>query len=203
MIITKLEPYNKKIKVYIDDSFAFVLYKGEISKLKIKEEIEIDDSFLTEIYELLFKRGKERALYLLDNSYKTEKYISDKLKDGLYPEIIITKIIEYLKEYDLINDKRYALLYIDYKIQSKSLKQIRQDLYLKGVSKELIDQAVEESNIDEEDTIKKIINKRKNKYNFGEKKDIQKIYNYLISKGFSYENIRHVVLQLQDTEFYE
>ena len=121
MIITKLEPYNSKTKVYIDNSFAFVLYKGEIRKYKLSEGGGIDDALLKSIHELLYKRGKERALYLLDSSYKTEKYIVDKLKAGFYPDIIIDKIIAFLKEYDLVNDEKYALMYIEYKIENKSL----------------------------------------------------------------------------------
>ena len=59
----------------------------------------------------------------------------------MYPDNIIYKVVEYLEEYNLINDKRYAMLYLDYKKSVYSKRKIIQDLYTKGISKELIDEA--------------------------------------------------------------
>ena len=42
MIVTKIEPCTKtKFKIYIDETFKFVLYKGEVSRfgIRIGEEI--------------------------------------------------------------------------------------------------------------------------------------------------------------------
>ena len=86
--------------------------------------VTLDCDKLNSIYEVLYKRARERALYMLDDSYKTKKQIVDKLVLGKYPENIINKVIEYLEEYDMINDFRYAMLYIEYKSESKSKIQI-------------------------------------------------------------------------------
>ena len=145
MLVTKLEPFGSRVKIYINNDFAFVLYKGEISKYGLKEGQEIPSNTYSVIMNKLFDRGKERALYMLDKSYKTKRYVIDKLKAGLYPESIIDKVVSFLEEINLINDLRYAEMYIDYKRGSKSKKQIVQDLYVKGVDKKLIDQAFEES----------------------------------------------------------
>mgnify|MGYP007023351276 CR=1 FL=1 len=45
MIVTKIEPCTKtKFKIYIDETFKFVLYKGEVSRfgIRIGEEIVRD-----------------------------------------------------------------------------------------------------------------------------------------------------------------
>ena len=190
MLITKLEPFGSRVKIYINNDFAFVLYKGEISKYGLKEGKEIPSNTYSVIMNKLFDRGKERALYMLDKSYKTKRYVMDKLKAGLYPENIIDKVVVFLEEINLINDLRYAEMYIDYKRASKSKKQIVQDLYVKGVDKKLIDQALEESDFSDKESLNKYIEKRKNKYDLTDRKDIQKFYSYLVSKGYSYGDVK-------------
>ena len=190
MLVTKLEPFGSRVKIYINNDFAFVLYKGEISKYGLKEGQEIPSNTYSVIMNKLFDRGKERALYMLDKSYKTKRYVMDKLKAGLYPESIIDKVVSFLEEINLINDLRYAEMYIDYKRASKSKKQIVQDLYVKGVDKKLIDQAFEESDFTDAESLKKYIEKRKNKYDLSDRKDIQKFYSYLVSKGYSYGDVK-------------
>ena len=190
MLVTKLEPFGSRVKIYINNDFAFVLYKGEISKYGLKEGEEIPSNTYSVIMNKLFDRGKERALYMLDKSYKTKRYVMDKLKAGLYPESIIDKVVSFLEEINLINDLRYAEMYIDYKRSSKSKKQIVQDLYVKGVDKKLIDQAFEDSGFTDTESLKKYIEKRKNKYDLSDRKDIQKFYSYLVSKGYSYGDVK-------------
>ena len=190
MLVTKLEPFGSRVKIYINNDFAFVLYKGEISKYGLKEGREIPSNTYSVIMNKLFDRGKERALYMLDKSYKTKRYVMDKLKAGLYPESIIDKVVSFLEEINLINDLRYAEMYIDYKRGSKSKKQIVQDLYVKGVDKKLIDQAFEDSDFSDRESLNKYIEKRKNKYDLSDRKDIQKFYSYLVSKGYSYGDVK-------------
>ena len=190
MLITKLEPFGSRVKIYINNDFAFVLYKGEINKYGLKEGQEIPSNTYSVIMNKLFDRGKERALYMLDKSYKTKRYIMDKLKAGLYQESIIDKVVVFLEEINLINDLRYAEMYIDYKRASKSKKQIVQDLYVKGVDKKLIDQAFEDSDFSDRESLNKYIEKRKNKYDLSDRKDIQKFYSYLVSKGYSYGDVK-------------
>ena len=61
MIVTKIEPCTKtKFKIYIDETFKFVLYKGEVSRfgIRIGEEIppETEEKIRTEV---LLKRAKQ------------------------------------------------------------------------------------------------------------------------------------------------
>ena len=142
---------------------------------------------------LLYNRAKERALYILDNSYKTEKEIVDKLKSSCYPEFIIEKVICFLKEYNLVNDLRYAIMYVDFKKNNKSRKQINQELYKKGISKEIINNAFEENGFSDENSLEKLIEKRINRYDVNDYKSISKLYQYLISKGYNYCDVRTAI----------
>ena len=202
MTITKLEPFGARIKVYVDEEPLFVLYKGEICRFHI-EEGNLDESVYNEIVELLYKRAKERSLYILESSLKTTKQIEDKLKAGFYPKEVIERVISFLKEYHFIDDYQYALSYIEYKGKSKSRKQILQDLFVKGISRELVETALEESGFAEEDTLYTIALKRKNRYDLSDRKELQKFYQYLLGKGYSYGKVREVISRLIDIDIME
>lgn len=201
--VLKTIPKGNRTQVFVDDNNSFLLYKGEMRKYNIEPEMELEDETYREILELLYKRAKERALYLLDDSYKTEKQIRDKLRGGCYPESIINNVIIYLTEYGLVDDLRYAKLYIEYKSSSKSKKQIVQDLYVKGIQKKKIDEAFEESEYSDEKSLNKIVEKRISRYNLNEPKDVQKLYRYLVAKGYSYSDVRKTIERYSDESYYD
>ena len=190
MVITNIEQYKSRFKIYLDGNFAFLLYKGDLKRYNLQEGSTISDEIYSDLLKVLYNRGRERALYMLDRSYKTEKYIYDKLKAGYYPEDIIEMIIDNLTEIDLINDARYAALYIEYKAQVKSKRQIQYDLLNKGINRDIIQQAFEEMNFSDIESLDKLIIKRKDKYDMSDIGQKSKFIAYLASKGYSYDDIR-------------
>ena len=61
MTVTKIEavPNSKnKYKIYVDEQFAFVLYKGELSRYKIKEDVEVSQELIEEIKNELVRIGE-------------------------------------------------------------------------------------------------------------------------------------------------
>ena len=204
--VVRIEPYKNRNKVVLDNEEKFLLYKGDIRKFKLESNQEISKVTYNEIKQLLYERGKERALYILDKTFKTEKQIKDKLIQGMYPEDVIKRILEFLKKYDIINDKRYAMLYLDYKKSVYSKRKIIQDLYTKGISKELIDEAFMESDFSEDDSISSVLKKRAKRYDLSDSKDLQKLYRYLVGKGYSFSMVKKAVdnyILEQKNSFYE
>lgn len=196
--VVKLEPKGNRWHVYLENDIDFLLYKGEVRKFQIQEGICLNESTYKEITEILYKRARERALYILDRAYKTEKQITDKLKSGYYPAFVIDRVIQYLSEYDLINDHRYAAMYIDYKSSSRSRRQIFQDLYTKGVPKSIIDTALEEAEFADDASLKKMMEKRISRYDLKDRKDVEKLYRYFIGKGYVYSDVKKVLSEYFD-----
>ena len=138
---------------------------------------------------------------------KTEKEMIDKLKEKGYEEDAIQKAIMKAKDYNLINDDYYIELYIKTKaIPAKWGEQkIISNLYKKGININDIKLKITEM-YDEEDkydnayslAIKKLktikeadINKKK-----------QKLNQFLLGKGYSYEIVSKVIKNiLNDEEF--
>lgn len=196
MLVTDIVEVTKaRSMVFIDESAAFVLYKGELRKYHVEKGKTIAEADYRELMEkVLPKRAKLRSMNLLQAREYTEKQLKDKLKQGGYPETVIEEAVEYVKSYHYIDDARYALSYIEYHIENKSRLRIMQDLMKKGISRECIEkqwQAAGQLGVtaDEEKMILELLEK-KHYSKDADRKERQKVYGFLLRKGFSAEKIR-------------
>lgn len=198
MFIIDIVPINKKKYKIICDDFAFALYKREISKYHIEIGSEMDEKVWQEICdEVLFKRAKDRALYLLESFERTEYQLYQKLKDGYYPIVIIERVIAFLKQYNYINDVEYARRYIECYMYKKSIKCIETELYKKGIKKDVFDGLVCIDDEIEIEQIKQILSKKKYLEKANDIKEKNKIFNYILRRGYSFEMINRCINMLE------
>ena len=197
MYVTKIEPVTKaKYKVFLDEQFAFVLYKGELSRYKIQEEAQLSEETIKEIKkEILEKRAKLRAMHLLERMDRTEAELYTKLKRDLYPEDIIEIAMQYVKSFGYIGDKEYARRFVESRQGSKSKLEIKMSLLQKGISKEIVSEVLEAyyDGQDESMAIQRLLNKKRYSAETATEEEKRKIYGYLMRKGFAYEEIRRVI----------
>ena len=197
MKVTRLEPVTKtKYKVYLDEQFAFVLYKGELSRYKIKEDAEVSQELMEQIKnEVLVKRAKLRALHLLNYMDRTEQQLRDRLKRDLYPEDIVELAVEYVKSFGYVGDYGYAKRYVESKRTSKSKEEIRAGLIQKGVSKETIQLVLSECYEEQGDlmAIKNILEKKRFVVDTATDEEKRRMFAYLLRKGFRYGDISQVI----------
>ncbi|MDR2043596.1 MAG: RecX family transcriptional regulator [Clostridium sp.] len=138
--ITELS--GSRSKIYIEQVLAFVLYQGEIYLHGIREGEEIEEAQYHQIMdEVLPRRAKLRCMNLLKHRDYTEAQLREKLRQGYYPQGIIDRTIEYAASFHYINDYRYAANYIAFYAASKSKKRIDQELWRKGIGKEILENA--------------------------------------------------------------
>ena len=191
---------KSRVLVSVDETFAFVLYKGELRSYGLKEGQEITEEAYRDIMEnLLPRRAKLRAMNLLKNRSYTEKQLYDKLKSGDYPEEIIEQALDYVRSYHYIDDRQYAEDYIEYHKESRSRSRILRDLVQKGISIELAGEVYEEKAGEdrtelEKEQILNLMHKKNfvpNEVTFEEK---QKFSALLYRKGFQVDTIRCALL---------
>lgn len=197
MLITQISELDKKrMMVRTDEGISFALYKGEIRKFGLKEGQELTGEVYEEIRsEILIKRARKRAMFLLEKMDRTESQLRDKLRQSFYGEDIIEDAISYVKSYHYVDDSRYARTYVRYQKERKSRRQIKIDLMQKGVDREIIDLAIEteyESET-EQDLILKWVEKRHYSIGTSDIKEKQKMYQFLMRKGFRSEDILRVL----------
>ena len=181
---------NKKRKVYINGKYTFPLYLGEIRRFDITVGQNLTNEVLDEINMVLFKRIRERALYLLEGMPRTEYNLRRKLLDNYYTEDYIEPVMEQLKKYGFVDDMRYAMDYAESMRNNRGMsrKMIVGKLYEKGVSREIIQEVESKLPSDETALIERALKKKgltMNEFKELEYVEKQKIYRYLLNKGFS------------------
>ncbi len=191
MLITRLEEtVGTKIRVYIDYEFAFLLTHKDIATYKLKEGAAITSSEYDRILEeTIYQRALEKALSILKLSDRSEAELRNKLSLAEYPIALINRIIEYVKEYGYLDDKRLASFYTNARRNKKSKLMIRTELQQKGVSRDIIEEVfLEAYGLEEEDgeliAIRRAIAKKTADPKALPYEDKQKLIASLYRKGF-------------------
>lgn len=141
------------------------------------------------------KQAKKKALQLLERMDRTESGLRQKLKEKGFSAEDIEGAIQYVTSFGYLNDRRYAEQFVLGRQERKSRKELRMAMYQKGLSSDVIDEALEncyeaESEVD---TIRRLAEKKGLGREDLTDKEKKKIFDYLLRKGFSYENVRHVI----------
>ena len=202
MKVTQIEEMSKsRVRVYIDEEFAFVLYKGELRSFHIREGEEIDPENYREILtQLLPKRAKLRAMNLLKSREYTVKQLQDKLRTGGYPEEVIEEALEYVAGFHYTDDLRYAVSFIQGQAERRSRRRIEQDLLGRGIDRDTLEEAWSQweeqgGEQNEQEMIRALLAKKGFDPNEADLKERQRMYGFLMRKGFSAEQVRRAVLE--------
>lgn len=197
MLVERIEESGKgKINVYLDDGRFFAVYRKEVRGRNLEPGAELTEGQLAEIYSsILVPRARKRAMHLLEQMDRTEAQLREKLRQNAYPEDIAEDAVAYVKKFHYIDDRRYALNYVRYRSQSKSRRQLSQELLRKGVSREIIEEIFSEEWGQEDETPKILGWLKKKHYDpaSASLKDRQKIYQFLLRKGFRSDDILRVL----------
>lgn len=200
-IITKIEVQKRnkeRVNIYIDNEYAFSLSAELVYKrtLKVNEKIDVEE--VNKIAkEDNYLKCKDTALKIVEKSYKSEKELKDKLLLKGYDNLSIDKAVGFLKEYNFLSDSNYARMYVKDKAKVQGKKKIKYDLMKKGINDSIIEKEILNINKEDEEDIayslalKKynILVKRENdKYKLS-----QKIYRFLLSKGYDYDIVSKVI----------
>ncbi len=207
-IITKIEIQKKnkeRVNLFLDGEYAFSLSAELVYKEGLNKNEEIDSEKLKILaeHESLI-RCKNSALRIIEKSYKTEKEVRDKLILKGYEDNSINKSIEFLKEYNFINDNNYTKAFISDKLKSQGSHKIKYTLIQKGISKDKIEEEL--FNLDKENEKNIALNLAKKKLDIIKKKENDnfkisgKLYRYLISKGYGYDVTSEVVKEIMSLD---
>lgn len=207
-IITKIEGQKRnkdRANIYIDNDYAFSLSCELVYKegLKVNEKIDIEkikaiakkDNYL---------KCKNTALRIVEKTFKSEKELKDKLILKGYDNEAIDKTISFLKEYNFLSDNNYAKMYVKDKSRVQGKNKIKFDLIKKGINDNIIEEEI--SNIDREDEREGAYNLAVKKYNTIAKREndkfklSQKLYRFLLSKGYDYDTVSYAVKKVTSND---
>lgn len=204
MTVTEIRPVTKqKYQIEVEGHSPFVLYKGEVFRYHIEKDREISPEIYKEIIEeVLTKRAKLRALHLLEQGDRTKKDLEEKLLKNGYPPEAVEAALAYVESFHYIDDKRYALSYIQNQSGRKGRARIQMELRRKGVPQEYIDQAFQEmeEETDTEAVIRELVQKKRRGQGPMDEKEKQKLYGFLLRRGFSTSDILSVLREFSEDD---
>ncbi|MBE7047888.1 MAG: regulatory protein RecX [Ruminococcaceae bacterium] len=209
MQITKIESqikYKDRSSLYVDGKFAFGLSNFDLCRLHLKEGQELSSEELDMIrQDVLLEDARQYALKLLDRQAYTEKALRRKLIQRGSDAETINGVIAFLKDYRYIDDKEYALRYIEtaLRIGKSGMRKIQYDLQAKGIPRDVIEEITAEFSqekliTDEKKALYFLLEKKlKGDFSFESK---MKAKRYLLSRGFSVDAVDDALRQLQDCD---
>lgn len=194
--VTEVIPLDKgKQKIYLDNGDVLVLYKGEAKQLSLFENSELSEEQYQQILkDILGKRATKRAMHLLERQERTEKQLRDKLLQNEYPQVCIEQAINYVKSYHYIDDLRYASTYVRYHQEKESRQKLSMKLMSRGISRDIIEQALEEEYVaDEKKQILELVRKKHYDLETATAEEYRKMVQYLMRRGFHLSDIQAVL----------
>ncbi|MCR4896887.1 MAG: recombination regulator RecX [Lachnospiraceae bacterium] len=200
MIVSQILPLNKsRSRVFLDGEYAFVLYKGELNRFHIREGEDLsEESYAQIMNEVLPKRAKLRAMNMLQSKSYTEAELARKLREGGYPENIISDTLTYVASYGYTDDVRYAADYIRYHCKDRGRRRLLMELQRKGVSEDSFEKAWQECEElglteDEDASLRMLLQKKHYKPEQADEAMRRRIVSYLLRRGYSMDRILHAI----------
>lgn len=200
---------KNRVNVYIDNKFFCSLDIAQVVDLHVKIGRKIDEEERTALkrasdFSKFYARALEYALIRPRSQKEMRDYLKKKtlnrrirVKDRRtgeyqtrekagYDVSLVPLVFDRLLERGYLDDVRFAELWLENRHTSKgaSIKKLRLELQQKGIAQDIIDSALAESGRDEREELKKMIERKRDKY-----ADQQKLMQYLLRQGFNYSDI--------------
>ncbi|EPH99565.1 regulatory protein RecX [Enterococcus faecalis 13-SD-W-01] len=183
---------GRKLRVSEDRLVHYRLLKGMELEPETIEEIEKNSQY---------DYGLQQAMNYLSYQLRSEKEIHTYLRDKEIDKNDRDRIVQRLKELDLIDDRMYGESYVrtQMRLSDKGPRKIAQALQQKGISPEKVEQALLE--YPEEEQLNAAIHaaeKAVGKYRGrSHRETLQKTRQALMNKGFSSEIIQQAIDSLE------
>lgn len=195
--ITAQKRDKKRVNIFFDGEFAFGISRIVAAWLQVGQNLTDE-----QISKLISKDQDEvayqRAIKLITYRDRSIAEIRQSLHQKQIPEEIIENVINRLGENGLLDDKRFANLWIENRneFRPRSHRMLTLELRKKGISEDIISQVLENTTADEE-LAHKAAQKQIRRYMTLEWQDFRrKLGSFLARRGFSYETVDLTVHQI-------
>lgn len=196
--ITSIKQQKKKdrVNVYLDDDFGFGIDLDNFVLLHLKVNQELTENEVEEIVRKAeFQKTFDKLLRFAMVRLRSEKEIRDYFRRKKVHESMHDELFEKLRHFELIDDTKFAKWWVDQRanFKPKPKRILIQELRIKGIAKEIIDEVLGDEVVDEEKMARELLEKKAYKWKGLESRIArQKMSQYLAGKGFSWEVIEKV-----------
>lgn len=192
MLITDIRTRRKGLsQLYIDGEEAMKLdtFTLEANGVKIGQSLT-DEELFGLIKKSEAHRASEKALYLLEYRARSKKELIDKVSEVASKETA-EQTADRMEELGLIDDREFARVFVRqlFSVKKFGRRRVVQELRIKGISPEIIDEVIEEYEDEPIEKIKMLLEKKYRGF-----ADDEKIKRRAVSAlqryGYSFDEIR-------------
>lgn len=192
MVIQELKP-SKRVEgrwlAVLEDGSILRLGEGEVIDFALYAGKELTQEEAQSLMDCARRCGlKEKALELLSRKPQSRREVERKLKEWEASEEETAAICDRLEELGYLNDESYAALVVrHYGAKGFGEKKIRDELYRRGVPRELWDDALEQAE-DPAEALDAFVAKRL-AGKIPDRKELKKVSDALARRGYSWSDI--------------
>lgn len=195
MYITDIKKERKMLSsIFVDGEFWAKIDNEVLAQNNVKIGFSLDKSQLEQLkYDSEFKRAKEKSLYVLSFRDHSKKDLFNKLKRDYSPSVAQNAATR-MEELGLVNDENFARKYARELLLSKHFSKRRTEVELarKGISREVICDAINGIDYDPLEQIRFLVEK-KYKLAASDEKVKRRAIAFLQRYGYSWDEIRQVL----------
>jgi regulatory protein len=198
-IITAITPQKnkKRVNIYLDNKYGFGIDLDNYVLLHLKINQELSEERVSEIVKKAeFQKTLDKLLMFATLRPRSNKEVKDYLKRKKIHDSLHSDLFDQLNHLKLVNDEEFAKWWVDQRnsFRPKPKRILKLELRAKGIDKETVEKILGNSEIDELKIAQGLVEKRNYKWkNLSENEARQKIGQYLMGKGFSWDVVEKVV----------
>jgi len=191
-----------RYSIFIDGEFVLGIDKKTVEDMDLRVGKLVDEKDLKKITsQEELNKAQAYALMLLGYRERSLREIKIRMRQKGYEEKLVEKVVKYLKDRNLINDKRFTQIWAESRIKKGYGRwRIQSELEQKGVNREIGDEILKDlySGIDEVQVALDLVEKKR----WVSKEPprlTERVSNLLRRRGFSFEVISNVVEKIHKT----
>lgn len=203
MKLTVKSGRGEKIHLHIDGEYFLTVDNGYLAELGVYNGMNVDCEDIEKLrLDIGARRAYNKAVDLLSRRDHSKKELLDKLRQKGYGEYAL-QAVEKLADYGYVDDRRFAFTFAEELIRLKAYgrKRVEQELYRKGIGRDIISEVVSECEFPSE-RLAEIIERKYSRY-LNDEKGVNKTVNALLRLGYSYAEIRDAIKEITDREDFE
>lgn len=200
MTITSIKQQTKnteRVSIFVDGKYSFSLSLDELVKYKLKNGDELSPADVKK-YKKISEDGKlrQRALeWLMNRPHSVREFKDYMYRKRADPQLAESLITEFTAK-NYLDDHKFAVWFTELQARrGKSNRAIRSELFKKGISREVVDEVMQETAEDEKSRLKTLVDKKSQLPKY--RNDPLRLAKYLVGQGFSYDLVKNAVKDLK------
>lgn len=196
MKITSIKQQVKnpeRVSIFVDGKYSFSLSLDELVSEKLKNNEEIDGARLKKLKKIS-EDGKLRMRALawaMGRPHSTREFKDYMWRKKADPQLT-ENLIEEFNQKKYLNDVGFGVWLVELRQRGgKSNRQIRAELFKKGLSREDVEAVLEGQEDSEIERLRALVSKKSQLPRY--RQDTQKLKQYLARQGFDYQAINQAV----------